>query len=136
LTVAQRMLGHEHDATAGIRNGYGRGGEDGDDGGQLDFVRPARECSLSNDPAASKLAAKDMVRDAVSRQFKSRPSAGMRGGKLEVKSGSLLKLGISVCAPLNTEAGLTSTGADRVLWAETEEVAGLGPGGCIIGVRR
>ena len=120
-TVAQRLLFHERNATAGVGYGYGLGGGSSDDGWQKDVARLAREHAALDDEASADLVAEDVIRSTVSRQLKDRINAGMRTGKLQGHWGSLLKLGMGADTPINAEAVLAVSGADGVIWVEGED---------------
>ena len=120
-TVAQRLLFHERNATAGVGYGIGLGGggdPDGRSGGwRLGIVDLAREHGSLNDPALAAQIADDYIDLKVSAQLAARINTGMQTGKLKGQWGSLLKLGMGIDCPANAELALAVSGADGVIWS-------------------
>jgi alkylation response protein AidB-like acyl-CoA dehydrogenase len=117
-TVAQRLLFHERNATAGVGYGYGLGGGDsaGGSGWKTDIIELARRSGALTDPDLAMAVADDYIETVVASQLASRITAGMRSGKLQGHWGSLLKLGLGIETPINAELALAVTGADGVIW--------------------
>ncbi|MBV9509778.1 MAG: acyl-CoA dehydrogenase family protein [Caulobacteraceae bacterium] len=120
-TVAQRLLFHERNATAGVGYGYGMGGGSSE-GSQwrLSLSDLARRSGEDADWSAS-LVVDDHIEAVVSGQLAGRIGTGMEGGKLEGQWGSLLKLGMGVDSPQNAERSLAVSGADGVVWTGEDE---------------
>jgi len=117
-TVAQRLLFHERNATAGVGFGLGLGGGGGSEGNwRLDLLGLARERDVTQDPALAARLADDHISMTVSEQLSVRINAGMRTGKLQGPWGSLLKLGMGIDSPENADLGLAAAGADGVVWS-------------------
>ena len=129
-TIAQRLLFHERNATAGVGYGLGLGGGDGGEGSggswRLNLTDLARRFGTLDDPAYAGRIAEDHIDQTVSAQLAVRINAGMRSGKLQGPWGSLLKLGMGIDAPENAELALALSGADGVIWT------GNGPGGEVV----
>jgi alkylation response protein AidB-like acyl-CoA dehydrogenase len=126
-TVAQRLLFHERNATAGVGFGIGMGGgtdvdEDASDRSwQLNIPRLAEKYASLDDPALAGRIADDHIARTVSRQLAERINAGRRAGKLQGPWGSLLKLGMGIDSPTNAETALAVSGADGVIWSGNDD---------------
>jgi len=124
-TVAQRLLFHERNATAGVGYGLGLGGGSGAPGGanswRLDIVDLARRRGVAEDPALAAQIAEDYIELVVGEQLARRINAGMRTGKLQGQWGSLLKLGMGIDSPANAELALAVAGAEGVVWSGENE---------------
>jgi len=126
-TVAQRLLFHERNATAGVGFGYGMGGgeSEGRSTWRLNVLELARRHGTAQEPALAARIADDHIDVTVAGQLAARINAGQRSGKLEGHWGSLLKLGLGVDTPINAEVALAVSGADGVIWT------GEGEGGAV-----
>jgi alkylation response protein AidB-like acyl-CoA dehydrogenase len=126
-TVAQRLLFHERNATAGVGYGLGLGGGNVPAGSRrswrMGIVELAREVGSLGDPTLAAQIAEDHIDVTVSSQLAARINAGMQLGKLQGQWGSLLKLGMGIDCPNNAELALAVAGADGVVWT------GNDPGG-------
>ena len=122
-TIAQRLLFHERNATAGVGYGLGLGGGSGPSSTswRLDILELARRHGKDTDPALAAQIAEDYIEFIVGQQLAVRINAGMRGGKLQGQWGSLLKLGMGIENPANAELALAVTGADGVVWSGQRE---------------
>ncbi len=127
-TVAQRLLFHERNATAGVGYGYGLGGgsSEGSTSWRKDIVRLAKASEVAGDPATAQLIAEDYVNMVVARQLGERINTGMRMGLLQGHWGSLLKLGMGIDTPFNAEVALAVCGADGVVWTDGEAPGDVG----------
>jgi alkylation response protein AidB-like acyl-CoA dehydrogenase len=115
--IAQSLLGHERNATAGLSHGIGlaAGGEEAADGLD-DMIEDARRSGASNDPAVRQALAAAFVDVTVARQLNERMKSGMSSGKLVGQWGSLPKLGMGVDSPNRALLGLVVAGCDGVIW--------------------
>lgn len=128
-TVAQRLLFHERNATAGIGYGLGLGGgnsEGGSGGWRLPTLELAARHGALEDPAFAAQIAQDYIELTVGNQLGVRINTGLRTGKLQGQWGSLLKLGMGIDCPANADLALGIAGADGVVWA------GNGSGGEVV----
>ena len=118
-TVAQRLLFHERNATAGIGYGLGLGGGQGEGGSgswRLGALGLAARHGALDDPALAGAIAQDYIDLTVANQLGVRINTGLRTGKLQGQWGSLLKLGMGIDCPTNAELALAIAGADGVIW--------------------
>jgi alkylation response protein AidB-like acyl-CoA dehydrogenase len=123
-TVAQRLLFHERNATAGVGYGLGLGGGTGgasESSWRLDLLALARRHERAEDPTLAAQLADDYIDGVVAEQLAGRINAGMRTGKLQGQWGSLLKLGMGIDSPANAELALAVAGADGVVWSGENE---------------
>jgi alkylation response protein AidB-like acyl-CoA dehydrogenase len=127
--VAQRLLFHERNATAGISHGLGLmggGGEGGADyymgGGAL--LRGARVRGMAGDPVLRQRIAESQIEHVVSMAARKRIMAGMQTGAFQGQWGSLLKLHIGENSPRHAKAALSVWGPDGVIWEGDEVVSG------------
>jgi alkylation response protein AidB-like acyl-CoA dehydrogenase len=122
-TVAQRLLFHERNATAGVGYGLGLGGGSSNGGFafRLDILDLARRHGVTGDPALAARIADDYVELVVGEQLANRINGGMRMGKLQGQWGSLLKLGMGIDCPENADLALAVAGADGVVWSGDNE---------------
>jgi len=127
-TVAQRLLFHERNATAGVGYGYGMGGGESEERSswRLNVPELARRHGALADPALAARIADDHIDLIVAGQLAERINSGMRTGKLEGPWGSLLKLGLGVDTPTNAEVALAVSGADGVIWTGDEDGGEVG----------
>jgi len=125
-TVAQRLLFHERNATAGVGFGMGLGGGSGGEGNwRVDPLELARARGALSDPALAARLADDHIAAIVSQHLAGRINAGMRTGKLQGPWGSLLKLGMGIDCPENADLGLAAAGADGVIWSANASGGGV-----------
>ena len=129
-TVAQRLLFHERNATAGVGFGLGLGGGSSDDEGhggdwRLETRELAQRHGSLQNPAYAGQIADDAIELTVFGQLSNRINTGQRTGKLQGHWGSLLKLGLGIDSPINAELALAVSGADGLIWS------GDGPGGSV-----
>jgi alkylation response protein AidB-like acyl-CoA dehydrogenase len=123
-TVAQRLLFHERNATAGVGYGLGLGGGTGgtsESSWRLDLSALARRHGRTEDPTIAAQLAEVYIEAVVGEQLATRINAGMRTGKLQGQWGSLLKLGMGIDCPANAELALAVAGADGVVWSGDNE---------------
>ena len=127
-TVAQRLLFHERNATAGVGFGYGMGGgeTEGRSTWRMSVPDLARRHGVAQDPAFAARIADDHIDVTVAGQLAARINSGMRTGKLEGHWGSLLKLGLGIDTPINAEVALAVSGADGVIWTGDEAGGAVG----------
>jgi alkylation response protein AidB-like acyl-CoA dehydrogenase len=117
-SVAQRLLFHERNATAGVGYGYGMGGgeSEGRSIWRMSVTELARKHGTISDPSYAAQIADDYIDMIVAGQLAGRINAGQRTGKIEGHWGSLLKLGLGIDTPVNAETALAVSGADGVIW--------------------
>ena len=124
--VAQSLLLHERNATAGIQHGLGlmaTGGE-GRWGAYEDVAAGARRRGLTHDPVLRQKLAESYVENTVSRYASLRVMAGLRAGVLKGQWGSLLKLHMGMNSPRGAKAALATWGAEGVIWDGDEKITG------------
>ncbi|HUZ09621.1 MAG TPA: acyl-CoA dehydrogenase family protein [Acidimicrobiales bacterium] len=123
--VAQTLLFHERNATAGIAHGYGLMVEGS--AGRDDFeyqARGARHRGLGADPVLRQAIATSYVEQTVARCAGSRVMTGMRTGALQGQWGSLLKLHLGSNSPQSAKRALAAWGPDGVIWDGNDAIAG------------
>ncbi|MET0295437.1 MAG: acyl-CoA dehydrogenase family protein [Phenylobacterium sp.] len=131
-TVAQRLLFHERNATAGMAYGIGLGGgtrsSSGGGGGgwRVPIPELARKFKSVDHPVLAGKIAEDYVDTVVAEQLQGRINVGMGNGKLQGHWGSLPKLSMGIDSPLNAELGLAVGGADSIVWSGNEAGGELG----------
>ena len=132
--VAQRLLFHERNTTAGIGIGHGymghrSGGVSSDmtHGEQLRrLLDAAARRGADRDPAVRQLIGRACV-DMLAHEFaRARIMAGQRAGELDGPWGSLLKLGEGMDAPALAATALAIAGSSGVIWNEDEPGGGQG----------
>ena len=126
--VAQRLLFHERNATAGISHGLGlmgsRSNEGSDHIASGALFRGARRRGLGGDPVLRQRIAESHVEHVVSMAARTRIMTGLQTGAFEGQWGSLLKLHIGENSPRHAKAALSVWGPDGVIWEGNELVSG------------
>ncbi len=124
--VAQRLLFHERNATAGVAYGYGLdgGGSSGESSWRVNVQDIARQTGTLDDPVLGARVADDHIELIVGRQLAERINAGLGSGQLEGHWGSLLKLQLGIDTPNNAELALALAGSDGVIWEGDNDRAG------------
>jgi alkylation response protein AidB-like acyl-CoA dehydrogenase len=126
--VAQRLLFHERNTTAGIGIGHGymgprSGGLNSDMtyGEQLRrLLRAAARRGADRDPAIRQLIGRACV-DMLAHEFaRVRIMSGQAAGELDGPWGSLLKLGEGMDTPALTATSLAIAGSSGVIWSDDE----------------
>jgi alkylation response protein AidB-like acyl-CoA dehydrogenase len=125
--VAQTLLFHERNATAGVGYGYGfdvrRGGQSAFGArGTVALADAAHRRGVADDGAIRQLIADAFIERTVARLAGRRIMAGMRTGYYKGQWGSLLKLHIGVDSPRQAKLALAVAGADGVIWEGDELV--------------
>jgi alkylation response protein AidB-like acyl-CoA dehydrogenase len=120
--VAQTLLFHERNATAGVGHGWGlmgpEGGGPGNRFGGIDqLIAAARARGVDADPAIRQLIGESYVEHQIARQANDRVMAGMRTGAFKGQWGSLLKLNMGMSQVRQAEIAVAVTGADGVIWS-------------------
>jgi alkylation response protein AidB-like acyl-CoA dehydrogenase len=132
--VAQRLLFHERNTTAGIGIGHGymghrSGGVSSDmtHGEQLRrLLGAAARREADRDPAVRQLIGRACV-DMLAHEFaRARIMAGQQAGELEGPWGSLLKLGDGMDAPALAATALAIAGSSGVIGSEDDPGGGEG----------
>jgi alkylation response protein AidB-like acyl-CoA dehydrogenase len=129
--VAQTLLFHERNATAGVGHGYGlMGGEGGardqPGGGVPRLIEAARRRGVAHDGAIRQLIAEYYVEQQVAGQANDRIMTGMRTGAFKGQWGSLLKLNLGMADVRRAEIAVLVHGGGGVIWEGDEPEA---PGG-------
>jgi alkylation response protein AidB-like acyl-CoA dehydrogenase len=134
--IAQTLLRHERNATAGLGHGIGLGGPSGEAAAGVEpMIEDARRSGAGNNPAVRQAVAATFVAVTVASQLSERLKSGMSTGKLVGQWGSLPKLGMGVDEPEQALAGLAVAGSDGVIW-DDEDPQGGRPGYDWLGSRR
>jgi alkylation response protein AidB-like acyl-CoA dehydrogenase len=126
-SVAQSLLFHERNATAGIAHGYGLMRVSGESGGWGDYTQVsegARRRGLAGDSVLRQKIAETFIEAAVSVHAGARIEVGMRTGELKGQWGSLLKLHLGVNSPRTAKAALAAWGPDGVIWDGHDKITG------------
>ena len=126
--VAQRLLFHERNTTAGIGIGHGymgpRSGGVGSDttcSEQLQvLLGAAARRGADRDPAIRRLIGRACVDMLANEAARARIMAGQQAGELEGPWGSLLKLGEGMDAPALAAISLAIAGSSGVIWTDDE----------------
>jgi alkylation response protein AidB-like acyl-CoA dehydrogenase len=120
--VAQRLLFHERNATAGVGYGLGLGGGSGSSHGttkwRVNVGDIARRQGVTHDPMLATRLVGDYIDAFVGEELAKRITTGTATGKLQGQWGSLLKLGMGMECPENADLGLAASGADGVIWSD------------------
>ena len=119
--VAQTLLFHERNATAGVAHGYGigpRGGGEASFGarGFRALVEAARERGVTSDGALRQELADSYIERTVARCAGDRIMAGTRTGHFQGQWGSLLKLHLGADSSRQAKIALSVFGAGGVIW--------------------
>ena len=134
--VAQCLLLHERNTTAGIGIGHGymghRSGGLGSDTTNSEQLRrmlgAAARRGADRDPAVRQLIGRACV-DMLAHEFaRARIMAGQRAGELDGPWGSLLKLGEGMDTPALTATSLAIAGSSGVIWSDDEPGGDEGAG--------
>jgi alkylation response protein AidB-like acyl-CoA dehydrogenase len=126
-SVAQTLLFHERNATAGIAHGYGlmgQAGERGRDDEPAWVAEGARRRGLASDPVLRQRMANCYIEATVARHASDRVMAGMENGSLKGQWGSLLKLHLGINAPRSAKDALDVWGPDGVIWDGVDKLGG------------
>ena len=133
--VAQTLLFHERNATAGIAHGYGvmvEGSSTRDD--YRYQLEGARRRGLGADPVVRQHIATSYIEQTVARCAGLRVMTGMRTGALQGQWGSLLKLHLGANSPQSAKRALAAWGPDGVIW-DGDETIGQTAGEQFLGSR-
>jgi alkylation response protein AidB-like acyl-CoA dehydrogenase len=126
--VAQTLLYHERNATAGVGYGYGldirsSGHSAFGARGTAVLFETARRRGVDGDGAIRQLLADAYIERTVARLAGNRIMIGTRTGHYQGQWGSLLKLHLGVDSPHQAKIGLAVYGADGVIWDGDDLVA-------------
>jgi alkylation response protein AidB-like acyl-CoA dehydrogenase len=118
-TVAQTLLFHERNATAGIGHGWGLMGEGSSRGADpvAQLVAVARARGVAGDTAVRRLIAETHIQHAVASLGNERIMTGMRTGHYKGQWGSLLKLNLGIMNPQLAQMALDVTGVHGLIWS-------------------
>lgn len=120
--VAQRLLYHERNATAGVGYGYGLNNGDSNQSG-FNWTLNTRELAGHHhgmdNPYIAQRVTNDYIDQLVASHLADRINDGLQNNKLVGHWGSLLKLGLGIDAPANADVALAVAGADGVIWDES-----------------
>ena len=128
--VAQTLLFHERNATAGVGYGVGLTGSARSGGDTTtratsidDLIRRARARGVAHDGAIRQLIGEAYVESVVTRHVSERIMTGMRVGAFKGQWGSLLKLGMGVNIPRMAEIAVAVSGDEGVIWTGQDDHA-------------
>jgi alkylation response protein AidB-like acyl-CoA dehydrogenase len=124
--VAQRLLFHERNATAGVGFGFGLSGGNSaqsEFNWRLNIQELVKRHGGMDNPLLANRVTSDYINQIVAEHLATRINDGLQNGKLQGHWGSLLKLGLGIDAPTNADVALAVAGADGVIW-KTNEIGG------------
>lgn len=124
-SIAQTLLRHERNATAGLTHGIGLGGSSEEAAaGVEEMIADARRTGAGNNPAVRQAVAAAFVAVTVAAQLSARLKSGMSTGNLVGQWGSLPKLGMGIDAPQQALIGLAVAGCEGVIWDDQDPHGG------------
>ena len=126
-SVAQSLLFHERNATAGVGYGVGVIGLGAEEGETplgptvAELIRLARARGVAGDGAIRQLVAEAYCQSVVSGQVGQRVMTGMRVGTYKGQWGSLLKLGMGIDVPRLAEIAIAISSDEGVIWTGDDD---------------